>query len=96
MSARAELTRFRKRVSDKWQILTLLVAIALLIGSLLQIKPPEAGIPLDTLCDRIAVLAEKHVIVVGTMADMLQQTHPWIHAYFHGPRARAVNQEPQG
>jgi phospholipid/cholesterol/gamma-HCH transport system ATP-binding protein len=48
---------------------------------------------LDTLysvCDRIAVLAEKRVLVVGTMAEMLQQTHPWVHEYFHGPRSRAA------
>jgi phospholipid/cholesterol/gamma-HCH transport system ATP-binding protein len=48
---------------------------------------------LDTLhatCDRIAVLAEKHVILVGTIDDMLRSSHPWIHEYFHGPRARAA------
>ncbi|MDO5630706.1 MAG: ATP-binding cassette domain-containing protein [Paracoccus sp. (in: a-proteobacteria)] len=48
---------------------------------------------LDTLhvcCDRIAVLAEKHVLVTGTMADMLQVDHPWVKEYFHGPRARAA------
>lgn len=48
---------------------------------------------LDTLhaiCDRIAVLAERRVLVVGTMADMMRQTHPWIREYFHGPRARAA------
>lgn len=48
---------------------------------------------LDTLyavCDRIAVLAEKRVLVVGTMADMLRHQHPWIREYFHGPRARAA------
>lgn len=48
---------------------------------------------LDTLasvCDRIAVLAEKRVIAVGTMQEMLQHRHPWIQEYFHGPRARAV------
>ena len=49
---------------------------------------------LDTLSavsDRIAVLAERRVLVVGTMADMLQQSHPWVHEYFHGPRARAAD-----
>jgi phospholipid/cholesterol/gamma-HCH transport system ATP-binding protein len=49
---------------------------------------------LDTLhavCDRIAVLAEKHVIVAGTMEDMLRQQHPWVREYFHGPRARAAH-----
>jgi phospholipid/cholesterol/gamma-HCH transport system ATP-binding protein len=48
---------------------------------------------LDTLhatCDRIAVLADKKVLVTGTMADMLLVDHPWVHAYFHGPRAHAA------
>ncbi len=48
---------------------------------------------LDTLhavCDRIAVLADKRVLVVGTMADMLAYKHPWVEEYFHGPRARAA------
>jgi len=48
---------------------------------------------LDTLhaiCDRIAVLAERKVLVTGTMQDMLLVDHPWVHSYFHGPRARAA------
>ena len=45
---------------------------------------------LHAVCDRIAVLAEKRVKVVGTMQDMLRETHPWIREYFHGPRARAA------
>ena len=48
---------------------------------------------LDTLhatCDRIAVLAEKKVLVTGTIADMLKVDEPWVHEYFHGPRARAA------
>ncbi len=48
---------------------------------------------LDTLhavCDRIAVLAERKVLVTGTMQEMLQVDHPWVHEYFHGPRARAA------
>jgi phospholipid/cholesterol/gamma-HCH transport system ATP-binding protein len=50
---------------------------------------------LDTLhaiCDRIAVLAEKKVLVTGTMQDMLSVDHPWVHEYFHGPRARAATE----
>ena len=46
---------------------------------------------LDTLhaiCDRIAVLAERKVLVTGTMHEMLSIDHPWVHSYFHGPRAR--------
>jgi phospholipid/cholesterol/gamma-HCH transport system ATP-binding protein len=42
------------------------------------------------ICDRIAVLAEKRVLIVGSMETMQQQEHPWIHQYFHGPRARAA------
>jgi phospholipid/cholesterol/gamma-HCH transport system ATP-binding protein len=45
---------------------------------------------LHAICDRIAVLAEKRVLVTGTMADMLKVDHPWVHDYFHGPRARAA------
>lgn len=51
---------------------------------------------LDTLhatCDRIAVLAERKVLVTGTMKDMLGVDHPWVHEYFHGPRARAAASE---
>lgn len=45
---------------------------------------------LHAVCDRIAVLAEKHVKVVGSMDDMLRSDHPWIKEYFHGPRSRAA------
>lgn len=55
---------------------------------------------LDTLhscCDRIAVLAEKRVLTSGTMAQMLRIQHPWVHEYFHGPRARAaMSSRPKG
>lgn len=48
---------------------------------------------LDTLhaiCDRVAVLAEGRVLATGTMAEMLDVDHPWVQAYFKGPRARAA------
>src|SRR5262245_33893300 len=45
---------------------------------------------LYAICDRIAVLAEKKVLVTGTIEDMLTQEHPWIREYFHGPRGRAA------
>ena len=48
---------------------------------------------LDTLhatCDRVAVLAEKKVLVTGTMDEMLDVDHPWVREYFHGPRGRAA------
>jgi phospholipid/cholesterol/gamma-HCH transport system ATP-binding protein len=45
---------------------------------------------LYAICDRVAVLADKKVLAVGTMQDMLQVDHPWVREYFHGPRARAA------
>ena len=47
---------------------------------------------LYAVCDRIAVLVDKHVIVAGTMEEMLAEEHPWIRDYFHGPRGRAAQQ----
>lgn len=44
---------------------------------------------LHTVCDRIAVLADRKVIAAGTMDTMLASTHPWLRAYFHGKRSRA-------
>ncbi|HKQ84645.1 MAG TPA: ATP-binding cassette domain-containing protein [Steroidobacteraceae bacterium] len=47
---------------------------------------------LDTLvatCDRIAVLVDRR-IVVDTLEGLMQNPHPWIKEYFHGPRARAA------
>ncbi|HSF93956.1 MAG TPA: ABC transporter ATP-binding protein [Thermohalobaculum sp.] len=45
---------------------------------------------LHAICDRIAVLADKKVLVTGTMDEMLKVDHPWVREYFHGPRARAA------
>lgn len=48
---------------------------------------------LDTLheiCDRVAVLADKRVIAVGTIPELLASDHPWIQEYFNGPRGRAA------
>ena len=49
---------------------------------------------LHAICDRIAVLAEKRVMVVGTMDDMMRHQHPWIAEYFRGTRARAALATP--
>lgn len=48
---------------------------------------------LDTLyeiCDRVAVIADKKVIAVGTIPELLETEHPWIEEYFNGPRGRAA------
>jgi phospholipid/cholesterol/gamma-HCH transport system ATP-binding protein len=47
---------------------------------------------LDTLtrtCDRVAVLVNGKVIV-DTLANIVENDHPWIREYFHGARGRAV------
>ncbi|MGI4730571.1 MAG: ABC transporter ATP-binding protein [Janthinobacterium lividum] len=45
---------------------------------------------LYAICDRVAVLADHKVIAVGTIAELLALDHPWIQAYFRGPRGRAA------
>ncbi len=53
---------------------------------------------LDTLyaiCDRVAVLADKKVVAVGTIPELLALDHPWIQEYFNGPRGRAAEQSAE-
>ncbi|WP_407947216.1 ABC transporter ATP-binding protein [Parasphingopyxis marina] len=45
---------------------------------------------LYTICDRIAVIADKKVIATGTIEELLATDHPWIQEYFNGPRGRAA------
>lgn len=45
---------------------------------------------LYAICDRIAVLVDKK-LVIGTIDELLRQEHPWIRDYFHGPRGRAAS-----
>ncbi|MGM4909876.1 ABC transporter ATP-binding protein [Hyphomicrobiales bacterium] len=45
---------------------------------------------LFSVCDRIAVLGKKRVMVEGTIDDMLAYDDPWVQAYFKGKRARSI------
>jgi phospholipid/cholesterol/gamma-HCH transport system ATP-binding protein len=48
---------------------------------------------LDTLyeiTDRVAVLADKHVVAVAPVRELEKSDHPWIKEYFLGPRGRAA------
>jgi len=45
---------------------------------------------LFSVCDRIAVLGQKRVLVEGTVDDMLACDDPWVKSYFRGKRARSV------
>ena len=54
---------------------------------------------LDTLwaiCDRVAVLADRKVVAVGTIEELLALDHPWIQEYFNGPRGRAASAGVKG
>jgi phospholipid/cholesterol/gamma-HCH transport system ATP-binding protein len=42
---------------------------------------------LFALCTRVAVLVDRK-ITVDTLPNLMENKHPWIHEYFHGPRAR--------
>lgn len=45
---------------------------------------------LFSVCDRIAVLGQKRVLVEGTIEDMLACDDPWVRSYFRGKRARSI------
>lgn len=66
-----------------------------LIGSLqqtLDLTVMMVTHDLDSLlaiCDRIAVLVDRRIII-GTVDELMREDHPWIRDYFHGPRARAA------
>ncbi|MGB6118353.1 MAG: ABC transporter ATP-binding protein [Mesorhizobium sp.] len=46
---------------------------------------------LFSVCDRIAVLGEKKVMVQGTVGDMLASENEWVKSYFRGKRARQLD-----
>jgi phospholipid/cholesterol/gamma-HCH transport system ATP-binding protein len=50
---------------------------------------------LYAICDRIAVLAEKRVLVEGPIEGMTAVDHPWVQEYFTGPRARAAQEKSE-
>jgi phospholipid/cholesterol/gamma-HCH transport system ATP-binding protein len=44
---------------------------------------------LITICDRVAALIDRRA-VVGDLDELRNLDHPWLQAYFHGPRGRAA------
>jgi phospholipid/cholesterol/gamma-HCH transport system ATP-binding protein len=46
---------------------------------------------LFSVCDRIAVLGNKKVLIEGTVDDMLKSEEPWVKSYFRGKRARQLD-----
>jgi len=45
-----------------------------------------------SVCDRIAVLGNKKILVEGTVEEMMASEEAWVKAYFRGKRARTIVQ----
>ena len=45
---------------------------------------------LYTICDRVAVISQKHVLVADTLARIERYDDAWVREYFQGPRGRAA------
>lgn len=45
---------------------------------------------LYTICDRVAVIADRKVLINEPIDQVADFDHPWIQEYFHGPRGRAA------
>jgi phospholipid/cholesterol/gamma-HCH transport system ATP-binding protein len=45
---------------------------------------------LNTVCDRVAALAEGKIVAIGPVRELLQSEHPWVRAYFHGKRSQML------
>jgi phospholipid/cholesterol/gamma-HCH transport system ATP-binding protein len=45
---------------------------------------------LYTICDSVAVLADKKIVAKATARELEQSKHPWVQDYFCGPRGRAA------
>ena len=46
---------------------------------------------LFSICGRIAVLVDRK-LTIGTVDQLMKSDHPWIHEFFHGPRALGAMQ----
>ncbi|MGJ5130529.1 ABC transporter ATP-binding protein [Bradyrhizobium oligotrophicum] len=45
---------------------------------------------LNTVCDRVAALADGRIVAIGPMSHLLRSEHPWVKAYFHGKRSQML------
>jgi len=51
---------------------------------------------LYTICDRVAVLADKKVVATAPVTELEHSDHPWVQEYFLGPRGRAAARAQTG
>jgi len=45
---------------------------------------------IHAVCDRVAVLADRRVLVTADLASVERYDHPWVQDYFRGPRGRTA------
>ena len=45
---------------------------------------------LNTVCNRVAALADGKIAAIGTMAEVLRSEHPWVRSYFHSARSQML------
>jgi phospholipid/cholesterol/gamma-HCH transport system ATP-binding protein len=48
---------------------------------------------LNTVCNRVAALANGKIVAIGSMQELLRSEHPWVKAYFHGKRSMMLQPE---
>src|ERR1700731_4164517 len=48
---------------------------------------------LNTVCDRVAALADGKIGAIGSIGQLLRSEHPWVKAYFHGKRSLMLQPE---
>ena len=46
---------------------------------------------LYAITDKVAVVADKHIVAKATVQELERSDHPWIREYFLGPRGRAAD-----
>ena len=45
---------------------------------------------LNTVCDRVAALADGKIVAIGPLPELMRSEHPWVRAYFHGKRSQML------
>jgi phospholipid/cholesterol/gamma-HCH transport system ATP-binding protein len=48
---------------------------------------------LNTVCNRVAALADGKIVALGSMQELLRSEHTWVKAYFHGKRSMMLQPE---
>ena len=46
---------------------------------------------LFAICDRVAVLIDKHIAIADSLENVVKYNHPWVQEYFGGPRSRSAS-----